>query len=294
MKKFAATFSLVLAWFWSFLPFKANLYMGKFLAFLWVDVFQIRKDVIFKNLEIVFPNSSDQEKQRIARKSMQSMCRSFFDVIKIPYLTTEWIDKNVIFHGLKNYQEAMAEGKGTLFLSLHLGSGDLSAAILGKKYAPVYIITKRFKNQFMDSFWFTLRGASNTCFIDAHGKKNAFEILGALKKQMGVVFVLDQFMGKPFGILTRFFGKQTGSAYGLAIFAKKTQAPVIATYNYWGKDGLLNICFGERIDLATFVSDDDETYKTNVTNRFNQEIEKIILEHPEHWMWVHRRWKDFE
>lgn len=294
MKKFADIFSSILAWFWSFLPFKANLYFGKFLAFLWVDVFQIRKNVIFNNLDLVFPYATMAEKKIIARQSMQNMCRSFFDIIKIPYLSDAWIQENVKFHGIRNYEQAMALKKGILFLSLHLGSGDLGAAVVTKRLAPVYIITKRFKNKFLDSFWFALRGATKTQFIDAHGKKNAFEILGALKRQMGVVFVLDQFMGKPFGILTSFFGKQTGSAYGLAIFAKKTDAPVIPIYTYWGKDGLLNICFGERIDLSANVSDDDDAYKANVTNRFNREIEKIILQHPEHWMWVHRRWKDFE
>lgn len=294
MKQLANIFSSILAWVWSFLPYKVNLYLGKFLAFLWIDVFQIRKNVIYQNLDQVFPNLSYEEKKHIARLSMQNLCRSFFDVIKIPYLSEKWIAKNVDIHGLENYRAARAQKKGVLLLSLHLGSGDLGAAVLAKAVDPVCIITKRFKNQFMDRFWFALRGAAKTQFIDAHGKKNAFEILGALKKQTAVVFVLDQFMGKPFGVLTQFFGKDTGSAYGLAVFAKKTAAPVVPIYTYWGKDERLHITFGEVIDLTEFVSDDDEAYKVNVTNRFNRELEKIILQHPEHWMWVHRRWKDFE
>jgi KDO2-lipid IV(A) lauroyltransferase len=294
LKKFAKVFSSILAWIWSFFPYKVNLYLGKFLAFLWVDVFRIRRDVIFKNLDIVFPNLTFEEKKVIARKSMQNMCRSFFDVIKIPYLTDRWIEKNVGLVGVDHLQNARVEGKGILLLTLHLGSGDLSAAVLSRKLMPIAIISKRFKNLFLDQFWFALRESSKTEFIDAHGKRNAFQILNYLKQQAGVVFVLDQFMGKPFGVLTQFFGRQTGTAYGLALFAKKTSAPVVPTYTYWGKDGRLYICFGERIDLAPFVSDDDETYKKNVTNRFNQELEKIILKHPEHWMWVHRRWKDFE
>lgn len=294
MKKFATLFSSIVGWIWSFLPYKLNLYFGKVLAFLWIDLFQIRKDIIYSNLDTVFPDKTFAEKKKIARSSMQNLGRSFFDAFKIPSVDLPWIEKNVLFDGLENYEKAMAQGKGILFLTLHLGSGDLGAAVLAKRLKPIYIISKRFRNQFMDTAWFALRGASKTQFIDAHGKKNAFEILGALKKNFGVVFVLDQFMGKPFGVLTSFFGKQTGTAYGLALFAKKTQAPVVPIYTHWGKDGMLNISFGERIDLSPFVSDDDETYKRNVTNRFNREIEKIILQHPEHWMWVHRRWKDFE
>ncbi|MFZ3231365.1 MAG: lysophospholipid acyltransferase family protein [Pseudobdellovibrio sp.] len=294
MKKFASIFSSILSKLWSLVPFRINLCLGKVLAFLWVDVFQIRKKVIFNNLDLVFPNLTYDEKKRISIKSMQNMCRSFFDILKIPSLTDAWIEKNVIFDGLDNFKLAKSQEKGILFLSLHLGSGDLGGAIMSQKLLPVYIITKKIKNKFLNYFWFNMRGASNTQFIDAHSKKNAFEILGAIKKQAGVVFVLDQFMGKPYGILTNFFGKPTGTAYGLALFAKKTQSPVVPVCTYWDNNDVFHICFGQSIDLSNLFSDNGSSYITNATNRFNEELEKMILQHPEHWMWVHRRWKDFE
>lgn len=294
MKKLADLFSSLFAFIWKFLPYKLNLFFGKVLAFLWVDVFQIRKKVIFDNLDLVFPKMEPKQKKQIAWLAMQNMCRSFFDVIKIPSMTETWIDENVLFDGLENLKMAQDKKKGILFLSLHLGSGDLGGAVISRKLMPIYIITKRFSNQFMDRFWFNLRGASQTKFIDAHNKKNAFEILGALKKQCGVIFVLDQFMGKPYGVSSTFFGKETGSAYGLSLFAKKTNAPVVAIYTYWDNNNKLHVCFRPEIDLSDFLNDEDEVYKTRVTNRFNQELEQIIVKHPEHWMWVHRRWKDFE
>ncbi len=294
MKKFAVICSHVLAHIWSWLPSRFNLYLGKFLAFLWIDVFQVRRQVIFSNLDLAFPNMDQKQKKKIARACMQNMCRSFFDVIKIPSISTDWINSNVIVEGIENFEKAKAEKKGILFLSLHLGSGDLATAVISRDIITSYIITKRFKNQFLDNFWFALRGASKTQFIDAHAKRNAFDILSALKKQHGVIFVLDQFMGMPYGVESLFFGHKTGTAYGLAVFAKKTQAPVICIHTYWDKNDKLHICFGERIDLSAFSSDDDESYKRNVTNRFNLVLENVIRQHPEHWMWVHRRWKTFE
>ena len=294
MKKFAILSSKLLSWIWSFFPAQLNLHLGRFLAFLWTDVFRIRKNVLLDNISLVFPNYSDQEKWSLARKSMQNLCRSFFDVIHIPSLNDAWIEENVQFHGLENLNEESVKNQGVFFLSLHLGSGDLATAIISRKIKKVFLITKRFKNVFLDQFWFSLRGAGATQFIDAHSKRNAFDILSAIKDRAGVIFVLDQFMGKPYGIETLFFGKKTGTAYGLALFVKKSKAPVIPIYTYWGKDAKLHIIFSERIDLAPFFGDDDVEYRSHVTMRFNTELEKIIRLHPEHWMWVHRRWKDFE
>lgn len=263
------------------------------MAFLWFDVLRVRRQIVLNNIKLAFPQKNRDECIRIGRACMQNMCRSFFDVLKIPSLSEEWIKQNVIFEGLENLKAADPQAKGILFLSLHLGSGDLSASIISRNIIKCHIITKRFKNKFLDEFWFALRGASSTEFINAHGKNNAYQILSVLKKRQGVVFVLDQYMGPPYGVESTFFGQKTGTAYGLALFAKKTQAPVISIYTYWDDSDKLHICFGERIDLQPFVEEDDESFKLAATNRFNAELEDIITKHPEHWMWVHRRWKEF-
>ena len=290
MRKLGKLFSHAAETFWSFLPWSFNLYFARALAFLWIDILGLRKNVIDANLKLAFPAMTDNERKRIGKKSMIGLCRSFFDVIRIPRLTEEWIDANVIFEGQAQIEELKQSKAGVFFLSLHLGSGDLAGAIISRRIKPLTLISKRFSNRLLDSFWFELRGKSETLFIDAHAKNNAFDILGALKKQRGVVFVLDQFMGRPYGLETRFFGVKTGTAYGLALFAKKTRKPVYPLYTYWDDNSRLHICIDEAIDLNNELSENNEV----ITNKFNQVLEKIISRHPEHWMWVHKRWKTYE
>ena len=289
MKKLGCLFSYALAFLWSYLPWSFNVYIAKFLAFLWIDVFKIRKEVILNNLEIAFPGMSNEKKNLIKKKCMVNLSRSFVDVIRIPYLTDEWIDNNVIFDGEDTIKKVQQCDSGVFFLSWHLGSGDLASAIISRRIRPLTLISKRIKNHFLDAFWFGLRERSKSLFIDAHGKNNAFEILGALKQKRGVVFVLDQFMGRPYGIESQFFGVTTGTAYGLALFVKKTQKPVYPLYTYWDDNDKLHICVDEAIDLSLELSKNNEV----ITNKLNQVLEKIITKYPEHWMWVHKRWKNF-
>lgn len=293
MKKLAQFFSFLLKTVWRPLPFSFSLVCGRILSFLWIDVFKIRKKVIYDNLKIAFPNLNQTETKKIAQESMTNLCRSFFDVIQVPNLTDSWINKNVDFVGVENLEKAKSQGKGVLFLTLHMGSGDLAVAIISRKLTPVALITKHFSNVFADQFWFSLRRQSDTYFIDAHSQRNAFDIFSHLRKNHGVIFVLDQFMGKPYGIKTEFFNRPTGTAYGLALFAKKTKAPVIPVYTYW-KNNRLSIVFEPEVDLADIKGDNEESRLIAVTNAFNQRLESIIKKHPEHWMWVHRRWKEFE
>ena len=290
MRKLGNLFSHLLSYFWRFLPWSANLYCARVLAFIWVDIFKIRLSVIYDNLKTAFPLITAPEQAMIAKKSMVALCRSFFDVIRIPFLTDQWIDENVIFEGQAQIDRIKAEDSGLFFLSLHLGSGDLAGVIVSRRIKPMTLITKRFSNQFLDAFWFGLRERSESRFINAHDKNNAFQILGDLKRKRGVAFVLDQFMGMPYGVESRFFNVTTGTAYGLALFARKTSKPVYPLYTYWDSDNKLHICIDEAIDLTRELSETNQV----ITNKFNSVLENIISKHPEHWMWVHKRWKTFE
>lgn len=268
---------------------------GAWLGFLWIDVFGFRRNIILNNMDIAFPEWPTEKKVAVGRESVYQMGYNFMEFFTIPAMTRGWLKKNVVFEGWENVEKARANGKGFFILSLHLGNGDSSLNAIALNGQDIYVITKRFKTKWFDDLWFSIRGAQGVKYIDAHGPNNAFEILKALKKNAGVVFVLDQFMGKPYGIATTFFGRKTGTAYGLALFTQKTKAPVIPSYTFEGEDGKIHVVFEPPLDTGSCVVDDnkDQTIK-NLTQSFNDKLEEIIKKHPEQWMWVHRRWKDFE
>ena len=294
MKSLIKFFIRVVSYFLFLLPRSWVRALGSVIGFLWVDFFRVRRDVIFGNLKIAFPEWSEEKRIQIGRKSVYNMGHGFFEFFTVPHLNKKWLETQVVFEGQENLQKARAEGKGILALSLHLGNGDLGSTAIVMNGQPVTIITKVFKNPFFNDLWFSFRGAQGVKYIDAHGDKTSFDILKALKRQEAVVFVLDQFMGKPYGIATSFFGKQTGTAYGLSLFAMRTKAPVVPIYTYEGADHKMHVVFEPAVPVLDLVSEDKEASTLAITQRFNDKIEEVIKKHPEQWMWVHRRWKDFE
>lgn len=268
--------------------------LGVALGILWIDVFRFRRKIVLDNLRLAFPQWSEEKRVQVGRRSVHMLGENFAEFLLIPSLTPAWIDQNVVIEGIENFREAHALGKGIYFLTLHLGDGDLSANVLAMKCCGIHIITKKFKNRLFNDMWFSIRGAQGVKYIEAHGNSTPFDILKALKKNEGVVFVVDQFMGKPYGIETLFFGKPTGTAYGLALFAQKTKSPVVPVYTYEGDDGKIHIVFEPMMDLKPLIGDDKNGTLLRVTQAFCDKVEAIIRKHPDQWMWVHRRWKDFE
>lgn len=277
----------------SMLPRNVLRKMGSWIGFLWWDVFGFRKTIVLDNLNRAFPEWSLQKKKSVGRESVYQLGYNFGEFFLIPSIDEKWVEKNAVIHGWENVLEAQQKGKGILFLTLHVGNGDLGANIVVMKGQPLKIITKVFKSKWLNDLWFSVRGAKGVQHIDAHAPNNAFEIFKALKNNEGVIFVLDQYMGPPYGVKTKFFGHDTGTAYGLALFAQKSKAPVLPIYTYQGPDRKIHIVIEPPVDIQDCLSTDKDETILKITQRFCDKTEEIIRKFPEQWMWVHRRWKDF-
>lgn len=274
------------------LPYWCLKTFAKGFAWFWFDVVRFRRYTILRNLTIAFPQMSHVDRYQLARQSLVYQVLVFLDVLLIPGVRSNSLDRLFQFHGIEHFKKVHEKGKGVFLMSLHIGSGDLGVTALALKGLPLSLISKKFKNAAVNNFWFGLRERNGVKFIDAHGSKTAFEIMTAMKNNRGVVFVIDQFMGKPYGIETTFFGRKTGTAYGLALFAIKAKAPVIPLYTYQDQTGVHHIVFGDPVPVIE--NENRDLQILQMTESYNRTLEEIIKAHPEQWMWIHRRWKKFE
>ncbi len=285
-------FSLSLACSLWILPKRWRFAMGSFLGWVWFDLLKLRRRTVLRNLTIAFPDFSHERRMEIARKSMAYLCYNFIEFSLIPLLDKKWLQEEVIFHGFENYEAAAAKGKGLLLMSLHMGNGDVGTAALVLKGLKMSLISKKFKNRLLNQFWFGVREKKGTRFLEPHGRSTAFDILRICRAQLPVIFVVDQFMGRPYGIDSTFFGKKTGTAYGLALFAMKTQAPVVPIYTYRDSELKTHVVFENEVTFEK-IEDKDLQIKL-MTQKYNDRVESIVRKFPEQWMWVHRRWKKWE
>jgi KDO2-lipid IV(A) lauroyltransferase len=274
------------------MPIRWRWGIGKALGILWFDILRFRRFTVLKNLTIAFPELSKEERLSIARNSLYHLCYGFMEFTQMPFMNQNWLKSNAVFEGEENFKKAQEQGKGILILSLHVGNGDMGIASLSLKGYPIHVISKKFKNKFFNDLWFGMRERMGTGFLEPHGTQLPFEILKLCKKNQGVIFVIDQFMGRPFGIESTFFGRKTGTQKGLALFAMKTGAPVLPIYTY--RDAELRTHVRIEEPVLWEASGDKDLQILQMTEKYNRKLEEIIKRHKEQWMWVHRRWKRYE
>lgn len=262
---------------------------GYFLGILWFDVFRIRRRIALENVRRAFPEWPEDKVISTARRSLLEQGYLIADFAEMGFITRENLLKKVKVVGLENLDQALAQNKGAFILALHMSNGDYGIATVSALGYPMHLITKRFKSKWLDDLWFKIRGRFGTRFIA--DRNSSYDILKAIRGKGAVIFVLDQFMGPPLGVKTTFFGHTTGTAFGLALFVRKTQAPVIPSYVQRQEDGSLVLHFLSEVPFEE-KSDKEDTLQF-MTQKYTDTIESIVRTCPEQWLWIHRRWKTF-
>ncbi|MCC6138856.1 MAG: lysophospholipid acyltransferase family protein [Bdellovibrionaceae bacterium] len=262
---------------------------GYTIGILWFDVFRIRRKIAIENVARAFPDWPKDKVIATARRSLIEQGYLLSDFAEMAFITKENLMEKVKIKDRHYIDQALKENKGAFLLALHMSNGDYGIASLAAHGFPLHLITKRFKSKWLDDLWFKIRGRFGTRFIN--DRSSSFDILKAVKANEVVIFVLDQFMGPPHGVKTTFFGHPTGTAFGLALFARKTQAPVIPTYAQRLPDGSLLVTCLPPV-LFEEKNDKDATLQF-MTQKYTDTIEEIVKTCPEQWLWIHRRWKSF-
>ena len=91
------------------------------------------------------------------------------------------------------------------------------------------------------------------------------------------------------GLWIDFFGKPTSTTSVPARLALRTGAALIPAYCLREASGQYRICIKPEVPIEGGPQDAEKA----TTSQLNRLLEKEFLEHPEQWIWNHRRWKDY-
>ena len=243
-----------------------------------------------RNLELAFPEKSDDERERILRGSFANLGRGLGEFSQLPKLKTpEDAYRTVRFEGRDRIMEAIASGRGVLFLTGHMGAWELKPFCLRLSGAPpVNFLVRRIDNPRVEALADRYRTLCGNRTID---KRNAARpVLAALKKGEMVGILIDLNTLDREGVFVDFFGRQASTTTGLATFALRTDAVVMPVFTYWDeREGRYVLHFYEPVEVVRTGSMEDDIREN--TQRVTKVIEGFVREHPDQWLWIHKRWK---
>jgi KDO2-lipid IV(A) lauroyltransferase len=180
-------------------------------------------------------------------------------------------------------ENAVAEGKGLLMLTPHLGAFEMIPRVLAEHFNAT-IIFKPAKQAWLNSLIEKGRAHPRMNFVPAN-LQGVRQIARALQKGEAVGILPDQVPSGGEGVWAPFFGKYAYTTVLPAKLANKNGVPTIIFSAIRKPSGKGWIVYPARIS-STFSSD-----SVTAATQLNVELEKVIMKHPEQYLWSYNRYK---
>jgi KDO2-lipid IV(A) lauroyltransferase len=241
------------------------------------------------NLQIAFPEMSEQERERIAIRSFQNTARNLLELGHFSRLTQHNVGSLVSYDevsGLNNFRDAQARGKGILYITGHFSAWELLPVAHALNGYPLCFVTRPLDNTHLERHLLKIRQSTGNKVISK--KYAARQILESLKSHQSVGILMDQNTSLNEGIFADFFGIPAATTTSAARLALHTEAAVLPGFITPTGDHGYSIHFLPPLDLVR-TGDLKRDIEIN-TSLFNKTLEQIVRAYPDCWLWGHKRW----
>lgn len=243
-----------------------------------------RRKVIRINLEKCFPKLGGREREKLARAHFRVFCRSFLERGILFWAPRERIERLVRIEGLENLRNTAGP---IILFAPHFVGFDATLLRLSLEF-PLAVMYGRQKDAVADRLLYRGRTRFGARMLPRQaGVKAGLE---AIASGARYYYLPDLDYGPKRAIFVPFFGVQAATVTGLSYIARAAGAAVLpcVTRMLPGGGGYVARIY-PRWD--GFPSGDDEAGLFADARRMLAFIEERVLEMPEQYYWLHKRFK---
>ena len=265
------------AWLVSLPPRRWVLALGAGLGTL-VWRLGIRRRVALENARFALGDEA------AARAAVRGAYRNLGMVLVETFLAIRMSDAElaeaVRLDNVEALEGAVAQGKGVVVVAGHFGNWELLGAAASRRGIVFHAIVRQLKGP-MNAL---LHGARAIAGLREIGAKGTFhEALDVLRRGEILAVIIDQNMLRSRGIFVDFFGRKACTTPAPALLADRTGALVMGAFPVREGPMRWRVVFEGPYELPKDVEEH--------TQRLQNIMESWVRRHPDHWFWMHRRWK---
>ncbi|MBI3306408.1 MAG: lysophospholipid acyltransferase family protein [Candidatus Omnitrophica bacterium] len=282
-------FARLLAWMVYVLPRPIALVCARGMGALAYRIIWRHRLKAVENLKCAYGSEkSKAEIRQIAKKVFENMTETAVEILQMSKFDLNKIRQIVdIGDAFEVYQKLLAEGKGLISITAHIGNWELLAGIFGLAGFSGGVLARRIYYAPYNEWIVNLRLAMKvpTIYRDESARK-IFELLG---RNQVVGLLPDQDIEGLRGEFVPFFGRPAYTPIAPVKIALATGAPIVPNFLIRQPGGKYKIVMGKVI--RPMVHTTREEAVTQYTAEWMKAIEDIIRAYPDQWAWMHNRWK---
>lgn len=266
----------VIAW----LPWRLKLGLTSFLCWVVKRFAKSRYQTLKTNIHACFGDEFDADRLgTLVEEALFSNVLGLVETAHAWFRGTSGLEIEV--EGREHYEAAKAQGRGVLVLSSHFSMLDLGAAIISD-VVPTGTIYRRHDNPLFNYFMTRSREKYIQYTI---ARRDIKEMIRRLRGGDNLAYLPDQDFGRKRSIFVPFFGVPTATITMTSQIAEAGNAVVLpVSAHRIGRTPRYVLSVHPPMNIPT----DDHVKDTRLWTAW---LEDRIREHPEQYLWFHKRFK---
>jgi Kdo2-lipid IVA lauroyltransferase/acyltransferase len=240
-----------------------------------------------ENLKRALPNLTPAQRRQVIAGMWDNLGRV---IAEYPHLDKfRLFEKNSRIEGVDggNILATRDPAKKYIFFSAHYGNWEIAIRTAAQAGFEVTGVYRAPNNPIVDRFMLWARGAEGGELVPK-GDIAARAAFGALREGRALCMLVDQKMND--GIPVPFFGRDAMTAPALAVLALRYDCAVVPIRMQRLKGARFRMISEPAMALPKTGNNDADRRALMI--EVNAIVERWVREHPEQWLWLHRRWPD--
>ena len=270
----------------SLLPYPLLYAFSDLLCFLLHRVVKFRRKVVCLNLQLAYPELSDEARSAIEKGFYKNLCDVFLEMAKNLTISEKEIKKRFVFKNMELINAHEKNGQSTILLLGHYSNweGMLSIGyhLMGKGYGVYAPLSNKYFNRLISKSRekhkaYLLSRFETMAFIRENEKKGNYALYGFINDQSPRM--------RPRLYWRTFLGVKVPVFKGAENLAKEFNFPVYFTEINREKRGYYTA-------TVSLIADDPSKFKDNeITDLYIERLEAQIRKDPTQYLWSHNRFK---
>lgn len=273
----------------AFLPVRVALALGRGFGRLAHAVAGKERGIARDQLRAAFPDWDEAEVRRVARQTFVNLGEHLMEDVVVRRLDRRletWVRLEP--EGRAAYDAALAEGRGVLVVTGHVGNWELAARGLVRHGYAVTAAAKRSHDPGLGDLVEELRASGGVVTLYRGDRASELKMLRTLKGG-GSLFLLMDVDTDVASVFAPFFGRPAKTPRAAAELALRLGAALFTGFIRREGPGRGHVLTLERLEVQG--TGDREADVLRIAAAMNARIEAHVRQWPANWTWFHRRWK---
>ncbi|NRD75473.1 LpxL/LpxP family Kdo(2)-lipid IV(A) lauroyl/palmitoleoyl acyltransferase [Shewanella sp. VB17] len=265
------------------LPLSMQMKLGAIIGRLAKKMIDDRVNTAKRNLELCFPNMSQQEQSQLLNQNFEETGKAIFDTINAWWWSDEKIKRHMNMKGQQHVEQTLSDGHGVILFAVHCLPLEMGARIFGQ-FQPGVGVYRPHNNPVIEYLQVKGRLRSNKALIP---KRDLRQMVRCLRKPDVIWYTADQDFGRSSAAFIPFFAMPDAATItGATTLARLGKAKVLPFRVERNADDK-----GYSIEISPPLDDFPTKDEIEDAKRGNDIIEQIINKNRAQYMWLHKRFK---